>query len=163
MYVYNVLLTLKLFYCTICCPYDERSYYVYAFMDEWRSNFCQSNVNLSISCLYCHNDLFFLERVGYLQIIIIALLYPKYNNLIRKKKILWYNENNHHFFFFFYIGRKITLLGIIIIGNPCVSPSSPCLRKLLYSKHGLRRWGILPLSTVYVYHFISMLIVMLSR
>lgn len=163
MYVYNVLLTLKLFYCTICCPYDERSYYVYAFMDEWRSNFCQSNVNLSISCLYCHNDLFFLERVGYLQIIIIALLYPKYNNLIRKKKFLWYNENNHHFFFFFYIGRKITLLGIIIIGNPCVSPSSPCLRKLLYSKHGLRRWGILPLSTVYVYHFISMLIVMLSR
>lgn len=27
----------------------------------------------------------FLERVGYLQIIIIVLFYPKYNNLIRKK------------------------------------------------------------------------------
>lgn len=84
LYVYNVLLTLKLFYCTICCPYNERSYYVYAFMDEWRSNFCQSNVNLFISCLYCHDDLF-LERVGYLQIITIVLFYPKYNNLIRKK------------------------------------------------------------------------------
>lgn len=68
-------------------------------MDEWRFNFCQSNVNLSISCLYHHDDLFFLERVGYLQIIIIVLFYPKYNNLIRKKKCLWYHGSNHHFFF----------------------------------------------------------------
>lgn len=35
--------------------------------------------------VYIAMMIFFLERVGYLQIITIVLFYPKYNNLIRKK------------------------------------------------------------------------------
>lgn len=78
LYVYDVLITWRSFYRTLCCPYDGRSYYVYAFHGEVQILFLPWKCgDLFISCLCWHDNPFYGKRREYHQIII-CIIFPLY-------------------------------------------------------------------------------------
>lgn len=109
LYVYDVLI--RSFYCTLCCPYDGRSYYVYAFHGEVQILFCHGNVVIYSFHIYAGMIILFMESVESITKLLFVLFFPcikcQINNPTRKfflTKCLLYHENNHIFFFFCHIG-----------------------------------------------------------
>lgn len=74
LYVYDVLI--RSFYCTLCCPYDGRSYYVYAFHGEVQILFCHGNVVIYSFHVYAGMIILFMESVEYHQVI--CIIFPLY-------------------------------------------------------------------------------------